>query len=334
MDYSAIIKKSWHHIKSHRVLWWLGIIAALTEGTSGGGSSSGSGDIFENINNSNSGSSSATAIKDHIADTADHLPQVLGTTYQDSYTKIINIIEHNIFAVIIISVFFLLIMIAITYLSYSAKAALILSVDDLESNKSIGKFANLFNRGKNYGWKIYGLNIMVAFIIFVALIIFASPIIYIFTSGSFYLKSFAIISAVIGLLIIGILALYFNLIIQLAERIIVLKNSNVFDSFSEARYMVSQKFSLSIVTWLVNMGLNILFGIIIALIFIAPLALIFGFLLFGYSINYPLFIIPIIAGCVVLFALVLFIRGIFTAFTSSYWTISYRALDYLANTNK
>ncbi len=332
MDYSAIIKKSWQHIKDHRVLWWLGIVAAFTEGTSGGSGSSGNNDIFKNINNTDSNTISTTNIKDHLVDTASRLPKVLGTTYQDSYSKAINFIELNVLLIVAIAILLLLIIVAITYLSYSAKAALILSVDDLESNKSIGKFSDLFNRGKNYGWKIYGLNIIFGLIILACVAIFALPIFYIISAGENGDLALLLLLFLTGGTLITVLSIFLGLIIKFAERIIVLTNSSVFESFTKARELVFKKFSVSIITLLVSIGLNILFGMIIALVFIAPLAVIFGFLFIGSSANYSLFIIPIIIGGIILFSLALFLNGIFAAFSSSYWTISYRALDYLANT--
>ncbi len=331
MDYSAIIKKSWHYIKSHRVLWWLGIFAALTEGSGGGFTSNWSGSSSD-FNLPNNNTQSMEPIKQQIADKFHNFPKVLGTSSQDSWATVSNFFENHSAYVLIFVILFLIISVIIAYLSFSARASLIASVDNLEANKPINNFSDNFKQGFKYGWKIYGLYIIFGLIILSCVAIFALPIFYIISAGENGNVALLLLLFLTGGTLITVLSIFLGLIIKFAERIIVLTNSSVFESFTKARELVFKKISVSIITLLVSIGLNILFGMIIALVFIAPLAVIFGFLFIGDSANYSLLIIPAIIGGIILFSLALFLNGIFAAFSSSYWTISYRALDYLANT--
>lgn len=334
MDYGQLISRAWYYTKRYRFLWWLGLLAMFTEGGSFGSN-------FGNLGNLPS-SSTPNNTPTPVPNTSttsfiQRIPRVLGTSTTDPLANAFDYIHQFIILnwVFLLIIFFLSIIVVfgVLYISYSAKAGLILSVDTLEKSEQPLGFRPAYRAGRHFAWRLFGLNMLIGLIIFLMLLVFAAPTLILLTINQSTIT--VIIAVLIGLIaliafVIGII--YFSLVVKLAERILVLHDSRIVKSLEDGRVLFRHQRSHVLITWLIPMALAIAAGLVILLGLLIVGAILFGIGLAVYVVanSVGAIIYGIIAGLALIAAL-LVTQGAFTAFVSAYWTLSYRAMEYLTN---
>ena len=302
MKWGEILRKSWEYIKHYKALWYLGILAALTEGGVSG-----------NFGSSNS------SWKPKQEDFEKYGNQV-STWVQNHYTTLFIAL----LAIIIISI-------VILYVSYSARAGLISSVNALEESDKKPSFRAGFHSGRKYFWRFLGLTVLVALIIF-ALVFMA-----VFVAGSLIVLSigvslwFLILAIPFSLAsILGIIALviYFNLLLQFAYRTIVIKNKKIIESINAAREIIRHNLSNALLAWLIEVAFYtaIAIGFLIAGLIIVTILAALGFAIYsGIGATFGWVYIGIVS--LVALVAILILSGVINAYFSTYWTIIYKRLS-------
>lgn len=305
MKWGEIIKKSFGYLKEYRALWYLGILAALTEGGVSGGSFNGAG-----------GSSNfSTGSSDHL---------------QSTVTKASNWMSANSFEVGILLLAFFLISLIILYVSYSARAGLIGAVDDLESGKEKISTHEAFENGRKYFWRLLGLTILIALIIAAAILVLVGLILALVAIAIATTPWLLLILIPLGLIfIVGVfvLSVYASLLVLLSTRQIIIKNSGIVASLHEASEIIGKNTSNLIIAWLINTAFGIAFGIAVAIavLIVGGILVLLGVGIYFASSILGLLIYAIPFGLAFL-ALLLLMGGVVNAYFSTYWTIVYRRL--------
>ncbi|MEI7791863.1 MAG: hypothetical protein WCI57_00025 [Candidatus Berkelbacteria bacterium] len=350
MDYGKIIGRAWEITKKYRWLWWLGLLALCAEGSmsspgsffgSGNGGSSTdqgtNGDLFQRFLPATpvSGDKSASIFnifpKIH-ASSSDVLSK-----YQipDDMKWAGQFLLDHIWTGVAILLVMLIIWLVILYVSYSAKAGLILSVKSLEtSNKELG-FKKAYHEGREFVWKLFGQDLIIGLSVMlgVSALVFLCflPWLLSHTESSIL---YGILLGVILVLPAIVASLYISILIKVSSRAIVIDKMGIFDSLSHVHTMVRKNLGNSIVLWLIQVGIAIVVSFIMMLfVFVVVIIMILAGII--AAIASP--VAGVVVGCilaVVMLGGVYLALSIFNTFLSSYWTISYRALSYLAAKKK
>lgn len=350
MDYSKIIGRAWEITKKYRWLWWLGLLALWAEGYSAS-----PGDFFESkspttdqTNQSDffqqfmpaapvSGDQSAGIFnlfpKTH-AESLDSVTKPL-SSYADNMEKMLIFFGDHVWLSIGLIIAIAILWLLIAYISYSAKAGLILSVKSIEaSNKEIG-FKKAYHDGRKFTWRLIGQDLIVGLAAGIGLgiivLLCCLPWLISQTNTSMMYSIFVgillVIPVVLGLIYIGI-------IMSMSSRAIVIENMGVFGSIAHIQKIVGKNMSNTFVLWLIEVGISLALGIIIMLfIFFFVMIIILVGVIFALVSPVASAIAMSVVGVALLLAL-LFAAGMLNTFLSSYWTISYRALNYLASNKK
>jgi len=306
MDYLGVAKRAWDITKKYRFLWWLGILAAATE-MGGFNVPSFPSNTFE-LNGNNLSISSGT-----VSQLGNGL-----TSGQDS-TVIFLVIALVSIAIIAVSLILL-------FLSLCANAGIIHGADsaDAKDHEKLN-FGHCFGKGIDYFWRFLGLKILVGLIplaVFIGLAF--AGIFLLFTSGIFSLISLPML-IILAMIILLPLGIYLSLLEIFSRRAIVIKNKGIINSIKESHKLIVKEMGSVLLFWLIRAGVGIAYLVSILVILFAlltPLVLL-GFSIYSLAEWSGVGIYAIIASGIVLLGLI-FIGGIFTAFTSSYWTLAYK----------
>ncbi|GEM_PF-1856923 len=318
MDFGQIIKRAWEMTRHHRFLWWLGILAAFTEGAfmrfpSAGG-----------FGSTSKPEQTSQLTTDQVAfDQASQNAQQWLSTHGDALT--------------VLAVALIILLIILLYCSYSAKAGLMMATKGLENDhKDRVSFKQTFHHGQRFAARLFGLQVTVGLSMLALFIVVLVPFAIAYVLGGEDRAVYAAIPfAVLLFLGLIVLALYVSIVLKFAERIVVLENHGIAAALKQGHKMVQLQLGNALLTWLVMIGVSILFGIAFLLAFVVAMVVVIGFGLFIYAtigtlgvVTYAIIaVLLLIAGSMVL-------GGVFTAFSSSFWTLSYLAMHYLVTQSK
>lgn len=300
MPWGEILKKSWNYIRKYKFLWGLGILAALTEG----------GASFSNY----AGGKWSTDDSQKIGQAADSVSRWT--------TANIDFIVIALAALFVIGLIIL-------YVSYSARAGLIYSINSLESGGEKLTFSSAFSAGQKYFWRLLGLTLLVALLIFLAVAVFVGLTIG-FVALAIVSLWFLIIVIPLGLMLILALVVfcfYLNLLLLIGSRNLVIKNNGVIAAFKAGQKLIRHNFAQILLGWLINLGLNLAAGLALALVVVfvgGALALIgVGVYFAAKWTGVIIYAIPVgLTFC----AAMLVISGIINAYFSTFWTLVYKKL--------
>ncbi len=337
MDYGKIITRSWQIIWKHKWLWWLGILAAWTEGGTSLSSFSNSG---YNWPNSNTPTQPENTINGGIS-AVKGIPRVLGASTQNQnwdnfVTDAANWIVNYWWILLIILILLLGLLIILQYISYSAKAGIFLSVKSLENSEQSLGFWSAFRAGRKFGWRLFGLNIVISLISLLFLMILLLPVsalwyankdLHPFPLGVTIVMIAYAFLAVIGMIVI---AVYLNIVKRLAERVVVLNKQRIMEAFQYARRIFRRQRGHTLVVWLIEIGLGFAFSLAAVFAFIAVAAVLVALGAVVYLISPGVGLgLYVMMAILIVMAFLFGISGVITAFKVSYWTLAYRALEYL-----
>lgn len=328
MDFGQIIKRAWELTKHNRFLWWLGILAFFTEGASSFSSSvPRSIPAFTDHTEQSISSLLPRATADSVS-----LEPVAKTT-ADSVTNSLFSSPENILRVVIIAAVIISLFLILIYLSCSAKAGLILSTNELEEkNKALG-FAKAFHQGKQFVWRLFGMGLFVALMMLFVITCVTIPLIILYVVGhnSTSMMITLVLAVILFVILFIMIAIYLGVLMKFAERVLVLQDYGILKSLHTAHHIMRLELGNALLTYLISIALSLLTGVVLFFgLFIAG-AILFGIGALIYFLVHTAgaVIYGIIVGLAFLTALFI-VNGLITAFISSYWTLSYRTLDYLS----
>ena len=173
-------------------------------------------------------------------------------------------------------------------------------------------FGELFSASMPYFWRVFGLS----FLIGLAFLVLLFPIIFIgiLSAGVGFLCLLPLICILIPI------AWAVNVIIEQANRAIVLEDMGMFDAFKRGWEILRAN-----VGPLIVFGITLVLGVIIALpIFIIVFPTIFAFAMGEGQSFTPLYLA---VACICLYAPVSWVlNGVLTTFTQNAWTLTYLRL--------
>lgn len=313
MDFGQIIKRSWEIVRTNRFLWWLGILAGLTGGT---------GTNFYRYNKLNFSNKASESI-------SSSLPNTGGMS-----SAISSFMSSNLGWILFFFLLALIIIIVLIYIINSAKAGIIIAGNQIEEGeKEKLKFGSAFKKGSVFAWRLLGLDLLIALIIFLAIAVVVLPALVLTYSYSPQVEIFLTILVMSYFVIAGVaavlLTLYLTMILFLAERNLILDGKKIIESLKIAKDLFWRQKGNVFLTWLLSIVLATIYfilAVIAVLIFVAIFGLI-GYLL--YLLSQTLAIVYMVVLAIILVVGVFVINGIFTAFLSTFFTLSYRAIKFL-----
>lgn len=333
MDIQKIVQRAWEITKANHFMWWLGFLALFT----------GQGGV--NILSFNNGRATAPtqgilytdiprALRSAFSSPRQNL--LRGASPSDTISRATAYISSHIPLISLCVLVALIITILILYISYSARAGMILAANDIEEKLNLHT-KNYFLAGARFAWRLVGLYVLTTLFFVGVLLVLAVPGYFVLLApqrgalGSVRdgLIIGLIIYTLISLVLIGSCAIYLAIFKPIASRSIVLHHARLENAMRDT-YELIHFHSLHIcIIWAVTLLIDLVYGIIRAGVFII-IALIGG--LFAASIysvggigGTLLLIAPALIIIVCIFAV---LGGVYQAFLSTYWTLTYRALYY------
>lgn len=316
MDLTKIVKRSWEIIWKNRFLWWLGALTVLTEG----------GVNIANWATSNyqKPTSDSTAMNWFTprALGADQLdPKQAFDTATSWFQSHASLVSMGIFLVIAICLFML-------FISYSARAGLIKSVDQIESGKEIKRFGEAFRVGRKWAFRLFLLHIVISVLVLAGGIMGV-----VLGAGSYLLLSkIGIVGIVFAITLIFALTLAFiayfiimSIILRLAERNMILNEGRVRKSITVGYQLFLSEWKQNSLAWLIQILINIVVGIalMVPIIVYIIVFVIIGVIFYALLQNAGAIAITIVGGLGLISGL-WFSGGILTAYISTYWTLVFR----------
>lgn len=323
MNYYKTILASWKIVKERPYLWRMGIVAALTGGSTvrllnisdPTGTSSRPSPIHydgRNITDSIPQSLSLVKIKDNISQTIDW--------WQSWYPS-----SWPYFTIAI--VFLILILALVIYFSLLAQAGLIVT-----ANKELDGNHQKENKVLGYGQKslisFLTLKIIVILSVSIYLGLISAPYFAVRSSDpSAALSTFFGIIMILGILLLFPLSLYLGVLVEYAARYIVIGHIGIKNSLSKAHKLLLSNFKESFYGWFAQTILTIVFSVIILSIFglcVTILSLI-GLIVLSLVGNIAAIVFAVIFGLALLLIILLLV-GFTTSLLSIYWTSIFKKL--------
>jgi hypothetical protein len=307
MDFGKVLGRAWEITWRWKMLWVLGFLAALGQGSGGGQPNySMSGDEFERF----------------------------GYQLGDSAEQFFALISGLVLGLICLM---LIVAIALWVVSVIARGGLIAGVQQVEEEGSTS-FRKAWSAGARKFWTLFGLGILAALPLILLIIIG----LVVLTLGIFVgiglmdvgeaagITTIVLVSIICGgFLCCGlfILVIILEQIRVYGERAAILEDLGWIDAFKRGWEVLKDNLGATIILWLIFFALGIvIFGISFVLVF-ALAAPLFGLFVIndpGWGLLGPLCIGGVLGT--VVFAL---IRSIVMAFTSATWTLAYREMTAL-----
>ena len=316
IDYGRLVSRTWEIFSRNRVLWILGLIAALASGSTSS----------LNFNQSTGSSSSGD------------LPNF--APFWEQWGGL----------VIGLGCGLIILAIVLSFVNAAAEAGMIATVDHIERTGEQPTFGAAWGMGTRKMLSLWLLNLVIGLIIFVIVLILIVPVIVLFAgtiaaavgsggddaaAGAFLLACLCICGLVLVLIP---LLIALNLIQLLAQRAVVLENQGVFEAIGTGRTILSANRGPTLVAWLIALVVGFIEGFA-GLIVLLPVSLIFilpamGVLMDPTNITFDDFPWPLLLiGIVVLWVLTGLIGALFRALTSTLWTVYYRNRRQMPNSD-
>ena len=317
IDYGRLVGRTWEIFSRNRVLWILGLIAALTGGSSGGSNF--------NFNTSTSGTSG-------------------------------NVPDFNLFweqwggLIVGLACGLVILAIVLSFINAAAEAGMIATVDHIERTREQPAFGAAWGMGTRKMVPIWLVNLVMGLITLFLVLILIVPVFLLFAgsiaaalnsgsdsegalAGSFLLICLCVCVAVILLIPLLIIV---SIVQLLAQRAVVLDNQGVFEAVGSGWRMLNANRGPTLVTWIISLVVGVIEAIAGAIV-LFPVSLIFfvpalGALMDPDDFTFADFPWPLLViGGVVLWLLSGLIGALFRALTSTLWTLFYRNRRQMPN---
>lgn len=293
IDYLNILKQSWHITWHNKYLWWFGFFLALG---SGGG-------------NFNFGWPSGQQTKNQSEQ------QMLESfnAFLDKYW------EYILIGIVAISVIIFILII----LKIICRAGLIKSVQKIATGEETS-FKKGFLEGKKYFWKLLFLGLIIGFFMLGAILVLATPVVFLI-----FLKSYiwAILLGILAVLIIITLVILAAFLKEYANLYLVLSGIGIRSSLESAFKLFKKNLGPSIIFSLILIATGIIFGIAV-LFSIFVMALIFlavGFLTYAVFAKMGAIVVAAFGGLTLLL-IILFLQSVFETFRQTSWVLFFREI--------
>lgn len=309
MDFGAIIKRAWQITKTHRTLWWLGLLVGI---------GSGGAQFWSSFNS----------------------PDTLKAVGSQQATQVYVWISNHLGLIITLGLILLILFVIIRLIGLCAQAGLILSIDKIQNNDNkTQRFGLSFSGGKPFAWRLFGLALLI-------LIIRLAAILLAFALGAIFMilyqQTGGVLVLILGIIVIIILSIilvafmfYLTILQQWAMLNLVLTNSKVRAAVRAGHQLLHAQPGKTILVFLIGWGLNFIYGFVTLLLLALPLITISGIVAMAYFIaGLAASIIIATILMVLLAAAALLLVGVYSTFIQSYWLLAYNAVSYINKQNQ
>ena len=308
MKFGEIIKKAWRITWRYKALWVLGVFAGIT-GWAGSGGSTGGG---------NSARSAST--------------NPFGSNF-DPRSLLFEARSFIPLAVVMISGL-VLIGLAWGVLAIGARGGLVHAVNEAEEGRTPSLGA-AWSAGFGRFWSLLALGLMLQLpLLLVGLAVAAAvlvPLLSALLRGGTPQPA-AIIAPICGGLAIGVPLLLvgsfiFGIMYVLGVRFIVLDRVGAVEAAGQGYRAFRSRFKDNAFMWLINWGLNLVSGIVLAIpIIVVVVAGVIPIVVAGRNQQAGPLVASIGLMVLVIVAIALFYNAVWSTFTSALWTIFYRRM--------
>jgi hypothetical protein len=365
MDYSGVLKRSWHMVTRYRALWIFGIVLGIVTfswdmaflGNLGDDDQVPRGIVVTRMD----GETFSDALRRTLQAERDDAEEEISTALRELSELVSGELGQRV-VVDIVSILavlagaFLLTLIVTKVARYVSEAALIRMVGDYEdTGERLGVYQGLRLGVSRTAWRLFLIDLVVdlpVILAFVLLFVLAlSPLAFgLNSSASFTLIAGSFITG--GLFVAGIgLAVLAGTLLSVLKRVFrqacALEGLGVIASIRRGWAVVRRRPLDVLVVWLIMVGITIAWGIAIFLSFLVLLPVLLVFMAIGGVAGaLPAYLVyllsslalegalPILLAVLVglpIFVLVMLapwwcLGGLMEVFTSSVWTLTYRQL--------
>lgn len=300
MDYGKIVKRAFEITKKNPYLWLFGFIIALVSGGSNFSTSYQSGGENQTL-------------------------EKLGS-FASTY----------LIAIIIVALLIFLVWLVLWVVSIMAQGGLINCAKKIEKGEETS-LGDGFSVGAHYFWRLLGLSIVLGLIVFFLVLLLLMPIIAVVivlitqskTAGA-ELAVPAIFCLVLGIIfmvfVLVIFGAFLGVLSIYAMRQIVLRDGRVFASIKAAWHLIRANLKETALMFL----LLLVIGAVVSMVIGIP-ALLIGIpallaIISGVGLKNILLIVGGALGFLVLMLILSFLKGIYTTFHSTAWTLTFLEL--------
>jgi len=300
-NFGEILTRAWQITWKYKVLWIFGILAGCSQGNGGG----------------NSGGGSSSGPTDYSNGPSDFdLPPEL-RRFIPMMENFADWVTDNWWIFIVIGLAILVLVILSIFLGTIGRIGLIKGSYEAEQGAEKLAFGELFSGSMPYFWRVFGLS----FLIGLAFLVILLPLVL-----------FGVLTAGVGFLcLLPLLCLLVpigwavGLILEQANRAIVLEERSMLDGFKRGWEIVKGNVGPLVVMSLILFGISFVLGIVIALpILIAVVPAFIAFVMNEGQSFTPLYIA---IGVICLYAPISWLlNGILNTYTQSAWTLTWLRL--------
>lgn len=297
-EFGEVLTRAWQITWKYKVLWIFGILAGCTKG-GGGGGGGGSNTGYDN-------GPSDLNIPPELERLSLHIKEF------------VNWAGYNIWLfIVIIVLFFLVVLLISVFLGTIGRIGLIRGSYQAEMGIESLSFGELFSSSMPYFWRVFGLSFLIGLAFFLILIPFI--LIGVLTAGMALLCFLPVFCLFIPL------SFVVSIIIEQANRAIVLENLSMFDGLKRGWVLARAHAGPLLIVGLILFVITFVTGFIIAIpIFIVVFPTILAFVVGEGRTFTPLYLA---LACICLYIpLSWVLNGILTTFSQSVWTITYMRL--------
>jgi len=335
MNYTKILKRAWTILWHYPALWVFGFFLAFLGGSSGRSGTPGGGFNYSFNNNDSPGWNGFPQNQD--GNWSQWLEKI--NRYMDMHFGAINERTILTWAIIAVAVIFFLVVVA-TILRYVALTAHIRMVNHLEES---GEKVS-WRKGFKWGWstsafRLWLMDLLVTLpTVLVFMILFgcaAIPVLLGLAAGETTTAAGVIATIGMGLVVLFlafVVGLAISLWLKIAQRVCVIDGLGVIDSLKTGWKTGRKSLKDILIMWLILIGVQIAFGLVMIPIFIIliglSVAVLGGIGLLVYSLAAVEPVGLIIAGIVFLIFIlglpITLIQGLGESYYESVWTLVYR----------
>ncbi len=300
--YRAILSQSWQLTKKYKWLWWFGFFASLISST---------GEIDALMQNQN------------LANAPQFLNQLKDSVVNWEITSIFGGIGQSFAAAPLATTIALLIFLGLIFLfiwlGVTSQGALIEAAARFYNKQKLD-FSTCFAKGKEKFWSLFGLNIVINFILYFALIVLALPfaVIYLATNST----AAIVVLTILAFIILTPIAIILAFVLKYAFSYIIIDNESAWLAFVRAWKLFVNNWLISIemafIIFIINLlvGFSLVFGLLVLSLPFAAMIVV------ATAIgNTALFNLALATAIILLALIILFTAGILTTFQYSSWTI-------------
>ncbi len=312
MEIGKIVNRAYKFVRNSRVLWRLGLLAILTEG------------FFNGLRWPFGADTVPTAPP--VVPVAQSQAVPMKISEEQFWADATRWAEANQTLAVLLAVAILTLMVFVWYLSFRAKAGLIITASESEESKMAQSYNHLFKLGRQFAWKLFGLYLIIG-VIGAGLV---SLISLLDTSTQSTDINIAGVGKVLVFLLSVVVTFYLSFLLRISEREVVTGEARVVLAIKRSHQLLRAQFKNSLVSLAAAFGLYIVFALAVAAVAVvsigigALLAVFFSTFLPAAAVKGVIILLGLL-----LLGLILFMIGWYSAFMATYWTYIFLKLKSL-----